>query len=157
MAIIRFSPFAEIDTLRRQMDRVFDDLVGFNGLTEETWKPAIELVDNEDTLVLKASLPGLEAKDLDVSVTRESVTIAGEHRYEKKTEEKGYYHSEFSYGKFQRTVALPVAIKNEEVKAEFDKGILTLTLPKVEEAKDKVIKISLGGEEQPVLEDKKES
>lgn len=156
MALIRYSPFAEIDTIRRQMDKVFEDLVGFNTFTEETWKPAIELIDNDDKLTLKASLPGLEAKDLDISVTRESVTIAGEHRYEKKTEEKGYYHSEFSYGKFQRTVALPVPIKNEAVKAEFDKGILTLTLPKVEEAKDKVIKISLGGEEKPTLEEKEE-
>lgn len=152
MAIIRFSPFAEIDTLRRQMDRMFDDLVGFNVLPQDTWKPAIELVDNENSLKLRASLPGLEAKDLDISVTKENVTISGEHRYEKTTEDKGYYHSEFSYGKFQRTVALPVLIKNEEVTAEFKDGILTLTLPKVEETKDKVVKISLGGEEKPAIE-----
>jgi HSP20 family protein len=152
MAIIRFSPFAEIDTLRRQMDRMFDDLVGFNVLPQDSWKPAIELIDNENSLKLRASLPGVEAKNLDVSVTRDSVTISGEHHYEKTTEDKGYYHSEFSYGKFQRTVALPVAIKNEEVVADFKDGILTLTLPKLEEAKDKVVKISLGGEEKPAIE-----
>lgn len=87
MPIISFNPFPEIYTLRRQMDRMFDDLVGFNALGQDTWKPAIELIDNDSHLTLRACLPGLEAKDLDITVTRDAVTLAGEHRYERKTEE----------------------------------------------------------------------
>ncbi len=92
---------------------------------------------------MRAEIPGIEGKDLDVQVSKEAVSIAGETRHESKTEDRGYFRSEFRYGKFQRTIPLPVPIKNDQVKAEFKNGILTLTLPKVEEAKNRVVKINL--------------
>jgi HSP20 family protein len=76
-------------------------------------------------------------------VTREAVAIAGEHRYEKKAEDKGLFRTEFRYGKFQRVIPLPVAVQNDQVQAEFKDGILTLTLPKVTEARRQVVKVNL--------------
>ena len=143
MALIRWQPFQEMETLRRQMDQIFDDFPGLTDNRQMTWKPAIELHDTEDNVVLRAEIPGVEGKDLDVRVTREAVAISGEHRYEKKANEKGVFRSEFRYGKFGRVIPLPVAVKNEQVQADFTNGILTLTLPKVEAAKNRVVKLNL--------------
>lgn len=141
MALVRWqSPFQE--TLRRQMDQMFDEMVGINR-DQTTWKPAVELKDTDENLILRAEIPGIEGKDLDIRVTREAVAISGEHRYEKKAEDKGYFRTEFRYGKFQRVVALPVAVQNDQVQAEFKDGILTLTLPKVTEARRKVVKVNI--------------
>lgn len=144
MRLVRLQPFHEMETLRRQMDRVFDELAQVNPDRATVWSPAIELQDRENSLILRAEIPGVEGKDLDIQVTREGVSISGEHRYEKQTEEKGFYHSEFRYGKFQRTVQLPVPIQNDKVEAEFKNGILTLTLPKLEELQRKVVKVNVG-------------
>lgn len=143
MALIRWQPFHEMETLRHQMDKMFDELAGYNREVTKTWSPAVELEDTNDQLILRAEVPGLEGKDLDIQVSREAVSIAGETRYENKAEERGYLRSEFRYGKFQRTIPLPAAIKNDQVQAEFKNGILTLTMPKAEEAKNKVVKINL--------------
>ena len=149
MAIIRWSPFSEVETLRRQLDRMFDDFAGLTPTENAIWKPAVELQDNGDNLTLKAEIPGVEAKDLDISVLRDAVVLRGEHRYENKTENKGFFRSEFRYGKFERVVGLPVAVQNDKVEANFNNGILTLTLPKVEEAKNRVFKVNLAGNEDP--------
>ncbi len=144
MALIRWQPFQEMETIRHQMDKMFDEIAGLNReMTTKTWSPAVELEDTNDNLILRAEVPGLEGKDLDIQVAREAVSIAGETRYENKSEERGYLRSEFRYGKFQRTIPLPTAIKNDQVKAEFKNGILILTMPKAEEAKNKVVKINL--------------
>ncbi|MBW4610292.1 MAG: Hsp20/alpha crystallin family protein [Hassallia sp. WJT32-NPBG1] len=144
MALIRWQPFQEMETLRHQMDKMFDEMAGLNReMATKTWSPAVELEDTNDHIILRAEVPGLEGKDLDIQVAREAVSIAGETRYENKAEERGYLRSEFRYGKFQRTIPLPAAIKNDQVQAEFKNGILILTMPKAEEAKNKVVKINL--------------
>lgn len=151
MRLVRWQPFPEMDNLRRQMDRMFDELAGLERKSDADWTPAIEIQDREDSLILRAEIPGVEAKDIDIQVAREAVSIAGEHRYEKKTEEKGFFRSELRYGSFQRTIALPVAVDNTQVQAEFKDGILQLTIPKVQEAKHKVVKVSLGADKQEAL------
>jgi HSP20 family protein len=144
MLVRYWQPWREIETLRSQFDRVFDDLAQFTNNNDSTgWTPAVELKDNENEIVLRAQLPGIDAKDLDVQVTREAVSIAGEHRHEQKTEEKGFFRSEFRYGKFQRVIPLPVAVQNDQVKAAYKDGVLTLTLPKVVEARNPVVKLNL--------------
>ena len=136
--LVRFQPLQEIEEVRRQFDRLFRD---FANIEQESpkggWVPASELRDDGDHLTLKLSLPAVEAKDLDIQVTKDSLTIAGERHLERQEEssEKGYYWSEISYGKFRRVFALPVAIENEQVKADYSNGILTLTLPKANEVK----------------------
>jgi len=143
MVLIRWQPYQEMTALRRQMDKMFDELANVNSKSQMTWKPAIELQDTAENVILRAEIPGIEGKDLDVRVTREAVEISGEHSYEKKAEENGHFRTEFRYGKFQRVIALPVAVQNDKVQAEFKDGILTLTLPKVTEARQKVVKLNL--------------
>lgn len=150
MALIRWQPFQEVETLRRQMDHMFDELMGSERQSATTWQPAIELQDTEDNLVLRAEIPGVEGKDIDIHVTREAVAISGEHRFEKKTQEKGFFRSEFRYGNFQRVIPLPAPIQNEQVKAEFKDGILTLMLPKVTEARRTVVRLNLADSTDPV-------
>ncbi|MBI4783053.1 MAG: Hsp20/alpha crystallin family protein [Oscillatoriophycideae cyanobacterium NC_groundwater_1537_Pr4_S-0.65um_50_18] len=141
--IIRYwQPWREMETLRQQVDRLFDDLVE-NKIDRPTWIPAIELQDKGDVFLLRAQLPGVEAKDVNVEVTKEAVSISGEHRHEQQNQDNGHYQSEFRYGKFHRVVSLPVAVQNDRVQAEYKDGILNLTLPKVVETLNKVVRISL--------------
>lgn len=143
MVLVRWQPFQEMEHLRRQMDRMFDELTGFNQEMQTTWTPAVEMEIKDEYVILRAAVPGIEGKDLDVKVARDAVAIAGENRYEHKTEDKGYFRSEFRYGKFYRTINLPVPVENDKVEAEFKNGILTLTIPKAEEARNKVVKVNV--------------
>lgn len=142
MAIIRWQPFSEMETLHRQMNQIFDEMLTQNR-DAITWKPAAELEDTDNNLILRLSIPGVEAKDLNIRVTQQVVAISGEKRHENQAENGSSFRSEFRYGKFQRVIPLPVAIENNKVQAEFKDGILTLTLPKVIEARNQVVKINL--------------
>ncbi|MEI6063130.1 MAG: Hsp20/alpha crystallin family protein [Pseudanabaena sp. ELA748] len=144
--LVRWQPFQEMEEVRRQFDRLFRELAPLEPESAKGgWVPASELRDDGEHLTLRLSLPDIEAKDLDIQVTKDSLSISGERHVEKKEEsEKGYYWSEISYGSFRRVFALPVAIENEQVKAEYINGILTLTLPKANEVK--AFKVSLTGE-----------
>ncbi|NJL22488.1 MAG: Hsp20/alpha crystallin family protein [Leptolyngbyaceae cyanobacterium SM1_3_5] len=138
MLVRYWQPIREMETLRRQFDRVFDELIASN---ESAWSPATELRDMGDVIELRAQLPGLEAKDIDIQVSREAVAIVGEYRQSPQSE--NLLNSEFRYGKFQRVITLPVAVINDQVKADYKDGILTLTLPKVTEARNTVVKVNL--------------
>ena len=139
-----WQPFTEIETIRQQLDKVFDQRAATRDNSEATWMPALELVDAGDNFVLKAQLPGIDPKDIDVQVTPEAISISGERRYENTEEKPRYVRSEFRYGKFHRVLPLPAHIQNDSVQAEYKDGILMLTLPKVTEARNKVVKINLG-------------
>jgi HSP20 family protein len=138
-----WQPFTEIETIRQQLDKAFDGLAATRDNSEAAWMPALEFVDAGDNFVLKAQLPGIDPKDVDVQVTREAISISGERRYENTEEKSGYVRSEFRYGKFHRTLRLPAHIQNDSVQAEYKDGILTLTLPKVAEARNRVRQIFL--------------
>jgi len=160
MALVRWNPATELDAFRRQMDRLFDEMTGhgFAGsrsehraLTPQWGQLPIELNDAGDNLELKAQVPGINPDDLDVTVNRDSVTISGEYRHEDKDDNS--YGSEFQYGKFSRTVGLPVGIQKDNVQADYSNGILTLHLPKVEQAKNQQVKINLGSQSQHAIAD----
>lgn len=151
MALVHWQPFQEITALRRQMDRMFDEITGFNRELKINWMPAIEMQDSEENIILRAEIPGIDAKDLDVQVARDTVTITGETHQQQRTEEQGFWHSEFRYGKFQRIIPLPVAVENEQVEASYKDGILTLTLPKVAEAINRVVHINLTGDNRDAI------
>lgn len=144
MMIMRWQPFHEVETLRSKIDQVFDELKSVTNNRSETWSPAIELQDSPENLILRVQLPGINRNDLDIQVTREAVLIAGERRYEKGHEDRGYFRSEFYYGKFRRVVELPLPVRHDQVKADFSHGILTLILPKLEKERDRIVKINLG-------------
>lgn len=146
MTLIRWQPFREIDTLQRQINRLFDD--SFTPSIGKEWReynyiPAAEIEETEEAIHLKLELPGINIKDLDVQVTREAVSITGERKKETKTEEKGVKKTEFFYGKFERVIPLPSLVKNDNVTAEYKDGVLNLILPKREEEKNKVVKVNL--------------
>lgn len=149
MALLRYNPWQEMNSLQHQLNRLFDDT-----LTPTNWEdfgkisqvPAAELTETDDAVHLRLEVPGMEAKDLDVQVMVDRVAIAGERKSATKSEEDGKTHSEFRYGKFSRVIPLPVRIQNTNVNAEYKDGILNLTLPKAEEEKNKVVKINLLGE-----------
>ncbi|BAU42436.1 MULTISPECIES: Hsp20/alpha crystallin family protein [Cyanophyceae] len=146
MALVRWEPFREIETLQRQMNRLFDE---FLPATTENHKltsfmPLAEMEETGEAIHLRLEVPGMDAKDLNVEVSAESVSISGERKSESKTEEKGMTRTEFRYGKFQRVIPLPSRIQNDKVTAEYKDGILNLTLPKAEEEKNRVVKVSLG-------------
>lgn len=146
MSLMRWEPFREIDSLQREMNRLFDSL-STDKPTEQTrgnFVPLAELHETADAVHLKLEVPGMDTKDLDVQVTAEAVAISGERKSEVKTEEKGMTRTEFRYGKFRRVIPLPVRIQNTNVTADYKDGILALTLPKAEEEKNKVVKVSLG-------------
>jgi len=151
-----WQPFTSIETIRQELDKAFDQRAATRDNSEATWMPAVELVDAGDNFVLKAQLPGIDPKDVDVQVTREAISISGERRYENTDEKSGYVRSEFRYGKFHRVLPLPAHIQNDSVQAEYKDGILMLTLPKVTEARNKVVKINLaeiaGASTNPALE-----
>jgi HSP20 family protein len=151
MRLVRWQPFTEMESLRHQMERMFDELAGINRQSSTDWTPAIEIQDREDSLVLRAEIPGVAAKDLDIQVAREAVAISGEHHYENKVQEQSFFRTELRYGSFQRTIPLPIAVDNHQVQAEFKDGILKLTLPKAREAKQKIVKINLGRDTQENL------
>ena len=143
MLMRSWQPFAEIETIRQQLDKAFDQLAATRDNSEATWMPALEFADAGDNFVLKAQLPGIDPKDVDVQVTPEAISISGERRYENTDEKPGCVRSEFRYGKFHRVLPLPAHIQNDSVQAEYKDGILMLTLPKVTEARNKVVKINL--------------
>lgn len=157
MLVRYWQPLREMETMRRQFDQLFDDLTQSThqlGQSQEQtdWRPAVEIKDENNAIVVRAQLPGMDAKDLNVEVTREAVLIAGEHRHEQKTEEAGFFKSEFRYGKFRRVVSLPVAVQNDKVQADYKDGVLTLTLPKVEEVRNQAVKVNLLGQTGPTAE-----
>ena len=144
MTLIRLEPFREIDTIQRQMNRLFDEILPKEVLYDRpAFIPAAELAETPEAFQLKLEVPGLNAEDIDIQVTAESVSISGERRSEDKSEENGIGRSEFRYGKFQRVIPLPNRVQNNKVEAEYVDGILHLTLPKVEEEQHKVVKVKV--------------
>ncbi|MBD2497456.1 Hsp20/alpha crystallin family protein [Nostoc sp. FACHB-280] len=145
MTLVRWNPWQEVNTLQRQINRLFEEEMLPSTLLDRTLAkvPAAELQETEEAIHLKLELPGIAAKDLDVQVTEKAVYVSGERKSETKTEGKGVTKSEFHYGKFQRLIPLPTRIQNTNVTADYKDGILNLTLPKAEEEKKKVVKLNL--------------
>ena len=147
MAIVRWEPFRDQMTAQREFDRLFKEaftpLFGEGELSTRTWAPPVDIYENENDIVLRAELPGVNPKDVEVKVEDNTLYLKGERKFEKETKEENYHRVERSYGSFARSFSLPNSINSEKVKAEFKDGLLTLTLPKREEAKPKTIKIDV--------------
>lgn len=135
-------PFTEINAIRRQINDVFGELAG--NTPKADWTPALRVVDQGNEFVLKVTLAGVNADDLDIQVSNDAVVISGERKAESTPDDGKLLYEDVRYGHFHRQVNLPDAIQNNNVEANFDNGILTLTLPKVVEAQNKVVKINLG-------------
>lgn len=144
MTLVRYNPWRELNVLQRQLDNIFDDVIvpTANRLDIPTF-PAVELTENKDSFVLKVEVPGINKSDLDVQATVDTISISGERTDQTKSDDQGNTRSEFRYGKFHRVISLPKKIQNTNVVAEYNDGILHLTLPKKEDEKNKVVKVAL--------------
>lgn len=146
MELVPWRPFGEIGSLRGEMDRLWDRFVGetpFARAFTQEWLPSVDVTETKDNLLIKAELPGLEAKDVNVSVSGDILTIKGEKTKEEEEKDEHYYHCERYCGSFQRSFRLPVNVQADKVEATFDKGVLKVTLPKEEKAKKKNIKVKV--------------
>ena len=145
MSLVHYNPWRKIDHLERRFNHLFEDLLSakWNDVNSFTQVPAAELTQTDNVLHLKLEVPGIKPEELDIQVTEEAVSISGERKEATETKENGHTRSEFYYGKFQRVIPLPVRIQNTNVTAKYENGILSLTLPKITEDKNKVVKINL--------------
>jgi len=147
MNIVPWKPFDELTTLRREMDSIWDRFFPETPFHERyvthEWLPTIDLKDTKDKLVLKAELPGLDVKDVEVTLNEDILTIRGEKKEEKETKDEHLFFVESYSGTFERKIKLPTLVKTDKIDATFEKGILTINLPKAEEAKKKEIKIKV--------------
>jgi HSP20 family protein len=145
-AIARWEPFRSVSTLQDQVNRLFHE--GFERAGEESslsaWAPAVDIYETEHELVVKADLPDVDPKDLDIRVENNLLTIRGERKFEKKVSEENYLRVERSYGSFARSFTLANTVNSEAIKADYQNGVLTLSIPKREEAKPKQIKVNVG-------------
>jgi HSP20 family protein len=141
--LIRWEPAREMMTLRDAMDRLFDD--AFTRplrLNEGNWSiPAVDMYQTDDEIVVKAAIPGIKADDVQINVTGETLTIKGEMKEKEEVKEKAYHLREQRWGTFERSIVLPTDVVADKAKAEFENGVLTITLPKAEEVRPKSISI----------------
>jgi len=140
-----FASFRGVTTLQDQINRLFND--AFDSTRESnltTWAPAVDIFENEQELIVKADLPDIDPKDLDIRVENNILTIRGERKFEKKQDNGDYLRVERAYGSFSRSFALSSTVNMDAIDAQYENGVLTLRVPKREEAKPKQIKVNVG-------------
>jgi HSP20 family protein len=144
--ITPWRPF-EFDRIRREMDRLWDSFLEGRPMRRAgdggEWLPSIDVSETKSDLVIKAELPGMDPKDIDISMNNGFLTIKGEKKHEREEKDENYHLVERSYGSFTRSVRLPREVQSDKVIASFKNGVLRVTLPKSEEAKKKEIKIKV--------------
>jgi HSP20 family protein len=146
MNIVRYNPFRELRGLQDEMNRIFSSVAPVSGDREEffggAWSPRVDIFENKDSLVLEAELPGLKREEFELSFENNVLTLSGERKFEKRTDEDNYHRVERAYGSFARSFTLPQTVTAEGAKAEFNNGILHVSLPKREETKARKIEIT---------------
>ena len=146
MNLVRWNPWREMSTLQNRISRFFDEPLFNPAWFEEdfemgSWHPAVDMYDNDDSIVIKAELPGVDKKDVSIDVKDRVLTLKGERNHENEVKEENYYRKERSYGKFQRMFTLPAEVDPDKINAEFKDGLLKIEIPKPEEHKPKAITI----------------
>jgi HSP20 family protein len=139
-------PFHGATTLQEQINRIFGEGAGHTGMESNLtpWAPAVDIYETENELVVKADLPDVNPQNLDIRVENNILTIRGERKFENKVNEDNYLRIERAYGSFSRSFSLANSVKTDAIKADYQNGVLTLSLPKREEAKPKQIKVTVG-------------
>jgi HSP20 family protein len=143
----RWEPYRTTQGLESQVGRMLNDFFGRSQESNLTaWAPAVDIFESEHELVVKADLPDVKPEELDIRVENNILTIRGERKFEKKVDEKNYLRVERAYGSFARSFSLANTVNSEAIKADYKDGVLTLTIPKREEAKPKQIKVNVGAQ-----------
>ena len=145
MDLIPRKPFSELSTVRNEMDRLWNRFLDdwpLSTVFTKGWAPMSDISETKDKLIVKAELPGLDPEDIKWSLSGNLLTIQGEKKKEKEEKDEHHYSLERYSGQFQRSFRLPVEVQEEKIEAKFDKGVLTITLPKTAKSKKKEIKIN---------------
>src|SRR2546421_13121538 len=145
MSIIRYDPFRDLRALQDEVNRLFTgNMARFDdeGIARGSWSPSVDIYENKDQIVVEAELPGMKREDFDLSVENNVITLRGERQFEKKDESDNYHRVERSYGAFTRSFTLPQTVSAEGATAEYNNGVLRVTLPKREETKARRIQVS---------------
>jgi HSP20 family protein len=154
MAIVRFRPFSQaVDSFRdfgdmqAEVNRLFDNFLGRPvqqpGSMERVWAPAVDMYETKEAIVVAAEVPGLNEKDIHLSIVGDVLSVRGERQWNQEVKQENYYRGERWYGKFERSLPLPMPVQADKVTAKYRDGVLTITLPKVEEIRPKEIKIDV--------------
>ena len=145
--IARLEPFRGFSTLQDQVNRVFNE--SFRNQGDEsaltTWAPPVDIYETPNELVVKADLPDVNEKEIDVRVENNLLTVRGERKFEKSVSEENYLRVERTYGAFSRSFSLPNTVNPEAIRAEYKNGVLTVNLPKREESKPRQVKVNVNG------------
>lgn len=139
----RWDPFEEMTTLRNRMDRLWSRLTIEDEPVLANWTPTSHVIETKDDIVIKAELPGIEEKDVNIEIENGMLSIKGERKAEKETEEKGYRRIERAYGTFFRIFTLPPNVEADKIYASFTGGLLEVHMPKKEGAKARTIKVEV--------------
>lgn len=146
--ISRWEPFHGLNTLQDQVNRLFEDSFARNrsGQAElASWAPAVDIYETENEVVVKADLPDVQEKDIDVRVENNTLTIRGERKFESEVHRENYLRVERAYGTFTRSFSLPNTVSTETIRAEYQNGVLSVHMPKREESKPRQVKIAVSG------------
>ena len=145
MSLIRWDPFDDLASLRESMDKLFEEFFSRRprGAAVTAWQPAVELYETDTEVVVRAELPGVDPKDVDITVTEDTLTIKGEARTEQEEKGRNYYRRELRYGSFLRTLALPEEVQGDKARATYRNGILEIRVPKSERARPRTVKVEV--------------
>ena len=146
MAIVRWDPFRDLNMLQDRMNRLFDD-AGSTWRTDEpaattSWSPSVDIFETEGEIVVKAELPGMDRKDIQLNLENNVLSLRGERKFQKETKDDNYHRIERSYGVFSRSFSIPATVDEERIRADYKDGVLKIVLPKKDQAKPKQIKIA---------------
>jgi HSP20 family protein len=152
MAIVRWEPFRDLVGLQERMNRLFDESYRGLGRTNSeddwalggSWAPAVDIYEQDGSIVLKAEVPGMDAKDVEIRVENNVLTLRGERKFDNEVKKDSYHRVERAYGSFTRSFTLPNVVDTEKIKADYRDGVLRVSLPTKEEAKPRQISISVG-------------
>ena len=146
MSIVRYDPFRDLRTLQDEVNRLFSSNFARSfddeGIARGAWNPSVDIYENKDQIVLEAELPGMKREDFDLTIENNVLTLRGERRFEKKSDGDNFHRVERSYGSFSRSFTLPQSVTAEGATADYNNGVLRVTLPKRKEVKARRIEIS---------------
>jgi HSP20 family protein len=140
MSLLKWDPFRELNPFDKGLTAFMRPSWEMPASTT-AWNPAVDIFENENEIVIKADLPGMDVKDIELGLENNVLTVKGERRFEKETNEESYQRVEREYGRFSRSFSLATAVKEDKITAEFKNGLLRIVLPKKEEGKSRLIKI----------------
>jgi len=152
MALVRWDPFRELTALQTEVNRLFSRVGNGDVAERQSWTPQIDVIENENAIVLKAELAGMDPAEINIEVQDNVLTVSGERRFKEEVKEDKYYRIERRYGSFSRSLALPQTVNESAIEAKYENGVLDITVPKAEIAKPKKISVAIGEPKQKTVE-----